>query len=202
MTTSSLRFVLLAAAGLMTFAGPARAQIAPDSWRTGTAVTLFGGVATATSDAGAIGGGAVGWEVTPRFTLEGAVSWLDRADASEGFGAALKVRTSVGHRRTSPFIEGGFGLYRASIDPVGRHVPEFYQRRIADYGAGMNRRVFTDPAFNVGGGWTWFLSRHVALQPAIDATIVTRDAHSVVITAATVRLGYHFEDHPVTLTRR
>jgi hypothetical protein len=42
------------------------------------------------------------------------------------------------------------------------------------------------------------VSRHISLQPAVDATIVTRDAHGYVLTGVVMRAGYHFEDHPVT----
>jgi hypothetical protein len=151
----------------------------------------------AASDTGPVVGGALGWEVTPRLALEGVASWLDRAEAPESFSAALRVRTGLMRQRSAPFLEGGFGLYRAGIDPGRASIPDFYRRRMV-FGDAAHRQTFTDPAFLVGGGWTLFVSRHFSLQPAVEATIVTRDAHGYVLTAGVVRLGYHFEDHPVT----
>lgn len=45
------------------------------------------------------------------------------------------------------------------------------------------------------------MSRHIALQPAVEAIIVTADSQSYTLTAFTVRVAYHFEDHPVTGSR-
>jgi hypothetical protein len=77
-------------------------------------------------------------------------------------------------------------------------MPGFYQRRTLDNG---RLDSFTDPVFHVGAGLNIFTSRHLALQPAIEALIVTSDSHAYTIAAFSLRLGYHFEDHPVTLSR-
>jgi hypothetical protein len=60
---------------------------------------------------------------------------------------------------------------------------------------------FTDPMFQVGGGINVFMSRKVALQPAVEAMIVTRDGHALTMAAVSLRVAYHFEDHPVTPSR-
>ena len=43
-----------------------------------------------------------------------------------------------------------------------------------------------------------FLNRHWTIRPEVTANVVLRDSHSFVVTTGTVRLAYHFDDHPVT----
>jgi hypothetical protein len=86
-------------------------------------------------------------------------------------------------------------MYITTIDPASGSVPEFYRTRLDDP---ARRETFTDPAFFTGGGWTFFVSRHISLQPAVEWMIVTRGGHGYALTSGTVRLAYHFEDHPVT----
>jgi hypothetical protein len=191
---STFRAAVLTTAGLLT-AAPAGAQGADGSiWQYGTTLTLNPGVASANSEAGATLGGAIGWEVTPRFGVEGLGTWLNRPESSEAFSAAIRARYALMPRPSAPFVEGGFGMYLTTIDPVSGSIPEFYRNRMDDP---TRRQTFTDPAFFVGGGWTFFVSRHISLQPAVEATIVTRDGHGFTLTGAGVRLGYHFENHPV-----
>jgi hypothetical protein len=59
-------------------------------------------------------------------------------------------------------------------------------------------RIFMDPSVVIGGGANLFVSRHYAIRPAVDATIVMRDGHTQTVTSAVVHVTYHFEDHPVT----
>jgi len=165
------------------------------AWQFGTTLTLTPGVAWGNSDTGGTLGGAIGWEVTPRFAVEGLGTWLNRAEASEAFSAAVRARYALIPRQNAPFLEGGYGLYRTTIDPASGSVPEFYKSRMDKP---MRPQTFTDPAFFVGGGWSLFVSRHIAIQPALEGTFVTRDGRGYALTSAVVRLGYHFEDHPVT----
>jgi len=58
--------------------------------------------------------------------------------------------------------------------------------------------TFNDPSLVGGGGVEMFVSRHWAVRPEILATVVLRDSRNFVVTTGAVRLGYHFEDHPVT----
>ncbi len=187
--------VALGAAVLLA-AAPVGAQPADGSaWQYGTTVTLNPGVASGNSEAGATLGGAIGWEVTPRVGVEGLGTWLNRPESSEAFSAAIRARYALMRRPSAPFFEGGFGMYITTIDPASGSIPAFYKNRMDDP---ARRQTFTDPAFFVGGGWTFLVSRHISLQPAIEATIVTRDGHGFTLTGAGVRFGYHFEDHPVT----
>jgi hypothetical protein len=182
-------------------AEPAVAQIADDDWTRGTTVGGAAGSASSSSHSGPLLGGTIGWEVTPRFTLEGAASWLDRGQGADGFLAALKARVGVRHEGTSPFVEGGFGLYRMTTDGSGE-MPEFYRRRMVAGSTATTSQAFTDPVFLAGGGLNFFLRRHLALQPALEALFVTRGGHMHTIGAFSLRLVYHFEDRPVTPSRR
>jgi Outer membrane protein beta-barrel domain len=191
------RFQIAAAvaAGLLV-AAPVHAQGAdPAGWRYGTTLTLNPGVASGNSEAGGTLGGALGWELTPRLAVEGLGTWLDRPESPETFSAAIRSRYALVPRRSAPFIEGGFGMFITTIDPARATVPEFYRNRMADE---TRRRKFTDPAFFTGAGWTVVVSRHISLQPALEWTIVTDSGHGYTLTTATLRIAYHFEDHPVT----
>ncbi len=173
-------------------------QAAPsDDWGHGTTVSASLGVAADGSDIGATAGGAVGWELTPRVLVEGSGVWLDRRGGSHGFNAALKVRAGLTRSGVSPFAEGGIGLYRVSTKGWDA-MPEFYRRRMVGQGSGLTQRAFTDPVFHVGTGVNVFMSRHLSVQPAVEALLVTRDSHAYTLASVSVRLAYHFEDHPVT----
>jgi hypothetical protein len=196
---------MVLALGFALCAAPAFAQrtsppVRPQSndWTRGTTISLAAGLGTASSDTGAMLAGAVGWELRPRLAFEGSGLWLDRRDGAEAFGAAIKVRAGLVRSGVSPFVEGGFGLYHVSSQQRAT-LPEFYRRRVA---AGTTLvKPFTDPSFNVGGGINVFMSRQLALQPAVEAIIVTRGSHAYVVTAVSLRVAYHFEEHPVTLDR-
>lgn len=191
-------------AGALMLVVPAAVAAQPASpattWTRGTTLNLFGGVASASSDAGALVGGGVGWEIAPHFGIEGTVSWLDRPGDAEAFAAGLTAHAALtGTRPVVPFLKGGIGLYRATIGPSLTDVPEFYRRRL-DAGSSLagSSRTFTDPAFLVGGGVDVFTSRHLAIRPEIEAMIVRRQSQSHVVTAVRVHLAYHVEEHPVT----
>jgi hypothetical protein len=158
---------------------------------------MFAGVAAASSRAGALVGGAAGWEITPRFGLEGRMAWFDRPGRAEAFTAALTARANLMSARTAvPFVKGGVGLYRASFEAADGNMPDFYRRRLGpDFGLS---RTFTDPSFVVGGGVSVFTSRHWAVRPEIEATVVRRQSRSYVVTALTMGVAYHFEEHPIT----
>lgn len=168
-----------------------------NTWSHGTTVDVFAGVATASSRGGALAGGAAGWEITPRFGLEGRMTWFDRPGRAEAFAAALTARASLVSMRTAvPFVKGGVGLYRASFETANGNMPDFYRRRLGA-GFGMTH-TFTDPSFVVGGGVDVFTSQHWAIRAEIEASVVRRQSRSYVVTAVTMGVAYHFEEHPVT----
>lgn len=178
----------------------AGAQTRSSPWTFGTTVNVSGGAAADSEATGAFGGAALGWEVTPTLGVEGSATWFDRGAGARAFGAALKGQ--AGFRLTqhvAPFAEGGIGLYRASFARTSLAVPDFYKLRINTAGPLVpDEHTFTDPAFVVGGGINFFISRHLAVRPDVEATIIRHKGTSHVLTAFAVRLAYHFEDHPVT----
>jgi hypothetical protein len=169
-------------------------------WQHGSTLNLFAGAATAPSRRAAIGGGAVGWELKPRFAIEGSGEWMEWGVGSHAFAAAITAQTGLaGPRPLMPFLTGGIGLYRASFDRMGLAMPAFYARRMTTDGMAMGTTAtFTDPTVVFGGGVNAFLSRHWAIRPDVREMVVLRNSHSYVVTAFAVHVAYHFEDHPVT----
>jgi len=200
MTRTFARGFWLALAATLVAAG-ARAQTSPNVnvWTHGTTLAATGGAATASSDVGPMAALTMGWEITPRVGIEGTGAWLDRHDGAQAFWGALAFQASLMRPRpAAPFVEGGFGLYRASFDRTRSTIPRFYADRIAATGATGAMSTFTDPAFFVGAGYNAFVSRHIAIRPQVEATIVTRNSQTYVVTSVAIRFAYHFEDHPIT----
>jgi hypothetical protein len=173
----------------------------PNPWGYGTTLSGAVGVAFDSEHTGSALGAAVGWELTPKVAIEGGASWLDRGPGADGFSAALKLRAAMfGRDRAAPFVTAGVGMYRAAYSREAVEVPPFHRRRMAP---GLtDRQTFTDPALVFGGGVNVFLNRHFAIRPDVEAMVVMRDSHSYVVTTAAVHLAFHFEDHPVTPSRR
>jgi hypothetical protein len=196
-----MSFVALCVALPVLGATTAGAQPAPpgNQWQFGTTVSLFGGVATPASTAQQLAGASIGWEMRPRIALEGTGTWIDGRNEADGFSAALTIRGAIlPSRRASPFVDAGIGLYHASFEG-GRELPDFYDRRRT--GSALVATSFTDPSFVLGGGLRLFVSRHFALQPRVETTVIRADGDSHAITSFTIGLAYHFEDHPVTPAR-
>jgi outer membrane protein with beta-barrel domain len=195
----NLRISVLFAALLCGASGPAWAQTNPSQspWTHGTTVNVFAGTASASSDTGPLAGMALGWEVTRWVTVEGTGSWLNRRQGAEAFAADLKALVNVMPTRSIlPFIQGGVGLYRASFDPSRDAMPAFYRNRFGTRAFAASAATFTDPTFVVGGGVNMFVSRHLAIRPDFQTTIVSRDADHYIVNSASVHLAYHFEPHP------
>jgi hypothetical protein len=177
--------------------GPTPPTTTPD-WNHGSTLSLFGGGTTADGRTSGLAGGAIGWEVTPRWTVEGSGEWQVGSRSHDAFGAALT--TSYGLWRTRyvmPLVLGGVGLYRISFDDTDG-MPAFYRNRLAAQSRLGPEVSFTDPMFVAGIGAGVFVSRHWSIQPDVRTAFVTRHDHAYTRTTATVRVAYHFEDHPVT----
>lgn len=195
--TLALVFAALAVPAAAQRQAPSASE--PDDWRHCTILSAAGGVATDTSDPGLAAGGAIGWEVFPRLEIEGGAMWVtDAAGAGDGFNAAIKLRAGFRQAGVSPFVEGGFGLYHMSTTESPEAMPAFYAHRMVETNGTTLTQSFTDPAFHIGAGINLFVSRHFALQPAIEAMIVPADSQTYTVTMVTVRLAYHFEDHRLT----
>lgn len=189
--------------GLLSIPAAAGAQSPSNSpWGHGTTLSGFAGVAADADRAGSALGVALGWEVTPKVAIEGSGSWLDRGAGAESFAASLKVRASLfGRDKAAPFVTAGVGAYRASYERTSEAIPAFHRNRMATGTAPQTRATFTDPTFVFGGGVNLFVSRHIAVRPDVEATVVMRDSRRYVVTTAGIHLAFHFEDHPVTPAR-
>lgn len=140
----------------------------------------------------------MGWEVTPRFAVDGVGAWTEFGGGAEAFSGALRLRVRIaGHRTVDPFVQAGVGMYRAMFENTDNEMPEFYRRRV-DPGSGrLTPSTFTDPSLVTGGGVSIFLKRWFALRPEAEVTFVIRDgAH--VVTSIAMHAVFQFEEHPVT----
>jgi hypothetical protein len=190
---------------LLVLSATASAQTdTPAMWRRGTMLNLFGGAVATSNDQGPIAGGAVGWEVTPRIALEGSGTWFEWGHRAHAFGATVRAQVAIATARpVVPFLSGGVGLYRTWFRTADTGMPEFYGRRMRNVPAPVGvSATFTDPSVVFGGGVNVFVSRHVAVRPDVEATVVVRHSRTHVVTAAAVHLAYHFEDRPITPARR
>jgi hypothetical protein len=167
-------------------------------WTHGTTMNVFTGAAHEGSKTSALVGGAFGWEITPAVGIEASGKWIDRGVASDAFAADLKLQVGLTNPHNAvPFIEGGVGFYRATFGAGAPDVPGFYQRRMNRVMIAGMKDVFTDPSFTVGGGVNVYVTRHLAIRPAVDATFVRRGGYGHTIATMTVHVSYHFEPHPL-----
>jgi len=165
--------------------------------------TELAGVAAAASVADVTDlalGGLAGWDLSPHVTIEGRGLWLNRGTRDTAFTGDLGALLRFGSRQTArPYVGGGFGLYRESVQPQSEGVPKFYRDRLTPgLLAGQEHVVFTDPAVRLTAGMEFIVHRHVTLRPELSTLLVWGgDAHQTVVMAG-LRVGYRFEDHPVT----
>ena len=181
----------------------AQQEIRPDEWGQGTTLNGFVGIGADSSQRGPVVGGAVGWELTPRFAIEGSGGWTEFGHGTTAFAGALKLRARLfGHRKLDPFVQAGAGLYRTTFGERETAVPDFYRRRIAAQLPGNVGRTFTDPTIVGGGGVNVFINRRVAIRPDVEAAVAIYHRRAHVVTTVGLHIVYHFEDHPVTPLKR
>jgi hypothetical protein len=181
----------------------AQPAVTGNIWSHGTTLNVFAGATTVSGSSAPIAGGAAGWEITPWMGIEGNAAWSERSSREDAFTAALAANFSLtGPRRAVPFVRAGVGLYRALFDASTDPLPEFYRRGLGNASSPLDDQQFTDPSFVFGGGVNVFTTRHLAIRPQFEAIVVRRESHSRLVTAVTVHLAYHIENHPVTPGRR
>jgi hypothetical protein len=202
--TSTLRRVSSMTIVVMALAALASAQESTEgAWSHGTTLNAFAGVASEPTAGTATAGGSIGWQWSPTMSIEGTGAWFNSQSSSPWFSAALKVQTRLAHARgANPFVEGGIGLYQASFDAGQTDVPEFYRKRMTDQAGTMMSHSFRDPSVVFGGGLNVVATRHFALRPTVEVTVVLRNSDSYTTTAGVLKLAYIFENHPVTPTKR
>ena len=188
--------LLQSAVFVLLFASAAAAQSGPQhDWSHGTTLAAAGGVGQAGDDTGALLGGTIGWEISPRVGIDGAGTWFDRETGATAFAASLNVHAMLTKSQpVAPFVAGGFGMYLAVFDPNrATHIPTFY----ADRMSGPLTQRFTDPAFFASAGIEFFRTGHFTVRPAVGAVIAMHGADTFVVGSFIVQLAYHFEDHPL-----
>jgi hypothetical protein len=177
--------------------GKALAQvIKADEWRKGTTLAVFGGAASG-SGTHAATGASVGWEVLPHLTIDGSGIWETPSRGMRAFSALLGVRVNLTPPAvTVPFVSGGLGMYRATLDGT-TGAPRFYGRRMT--GSDLQQRYdFDDFAWSVGGGVDIFLQRHLALRPDVRVLLVHGPSEARAVPVYGLHLAYHFEEHVIT----
>jgi hypothetical protein len=175
----------------------------PDLSRCTTANFLVG-ASVGRETTQALLGGAVGWELIPRLSLETTTKWMVPERGAEAFSAMVTAQVPLLGRRTfAPFVMAGAGVLRASYDQEQSVIPLFYARRMEETRGPVTeaRRTFVDPAFVFGGGISMFASRHASVRPEVEAMVVHANGRTRTTTSIAVRLAYHFETHRVTPNR-
>jgi hypothetical protein len=200
---------LLAAAILVTglTAGLAAAQTPAQLNVAGRGTDLGGSIAVATSssDTGPMVAGSVGWRITRWITAEARGGWLASGPGVDGISADVGALVNVvARRRTTPYVGLAFGLYSATIDDSGAsHVPNFYGMRMQEATSGaITSQTFTDPAWRLTAGVDVIRHRNISIRPEASVVLVQRAGATETITTFGIRLGYVFEDHPVTPSSR
>jgi opacity protein-like surface antigen len=165
-------------------------------WGQGTTLSGFAGAASVTGDTDAAAGVSLGWEITPRFGLEGRGVWLRAGDTEDAFAATLAARVAIRPARPFvPFASAGVGMYRASFDTASG-LPEFYRNRLS--AGAVGGQTFTDFALTFGGGADFFVTRHLALRPEVNVLLVMTQSDVRAVTVYGAQIAYHFESHPIT----
>ena len=140
-----------------------------------------------------------GWRLSGWARAEARAAWLARGSGADAFEADLGATFNVIRGpRLSPYVGAGFGLYRASFDSAAAPMSTFYAQRLTRSVPASQQQVFTDPVFRASAGIDWRLTGRIALRPEASALFVRRDGRGETIGLIGLRVGFRFEDHPVT----
>jgi hypothetical protein len=153
----------------------ASAQTAPatHAWSHGTTLEGFVGVATTPRTMGSYGG-SFGWELTPKFEIQGLGAWFPRTGTDE-FAADLKLLVNL-LRPTIlvPYVAAGAGLYQGTFDRTNAE---------------------TDPTAVFGAGAHFYLRTHFSIRPEAALRLVIDRSQVYKLATFTFALTYHFEAH-------
>jgi hypothetical protein len=158
------------------------------------------GAAHTGSDTALVLTGTADWRITRWVTIEAAGGWFARGADMNGISADVGALVNVvPKRRTTPYVGLAFGLYRTMIEPGATDVPAFYGRRMHRNATGAAApRTFTDPAWRLSAGVDFIRHRNISVRPEASVVLVHRNRATDTIAIVAVRLGFAFEDHPVT----
>ena len=144
-----------------------------NAWTRGTTLEAFIGTATAPRTMDSYGG-ALGWELTHRFEIQGLGVWFPRKGSDE-FAADLKLLMNLTRPSTLvPYVAGGAGLYQGAFDGA---------------------RAETDPTAVVGAGAHLYLRRHLSIRPEGTLRFVIDRSKTHRLATITLAVTYHFEEH-------
>jgi len=162
------------------------------------------GVAATSSETAPTLNGSVGWGINHWVTVEARGAWLARGADTNGIGADVGARVNLFRRRqTTPYVGGGFGLYRETVDTPDAEVSDFYSTRMHERaGMTLSTWTFTAPSWRISTGVDIITHRNLSIRPEASVILVHRNGMTETITAIGVRLGSIFEDHPVTRSVR
>lgn len=198
--TAGLVGTLCLALGALTMAPtPAAAQDRPPAPERGTHLDGLLGVGTTDVHTGPVIGGIVGWRFAGGLAAEARASWLARGTGASAFHADIGGLVNVMNReRLRPFIGAGFGVYRAAFDSPASPMSDFYRRRLGQGLIGNQSTTFVDPAVRLSAGADWRVHDHVSIRPEVSAVFVRRNGRGESIALIGCRIGYRFEDRPIT----
>ena len=147
--------------------------VAANPWTRGTTLEAFLGTATAPRTMDSYGG-AVGWELTRRFEIQGLAAWFPRKGSDE-FAADLKLLMNLTQPSTLvPYVAGGAGLYQGAFERA---------------------HAKTDPTAVVGAGAHLYLRRHLSIRPEGTLRFVIDRSKTHWVATITLAVTYHFEEH-------
>lgn len=165
-----MRWVVLLA---LLFPATTSAQTAANTWTRGTTLEAFLGTATAPRTMDSYGG-AIGWELTHRFEIQGLGAWFPRRGSDE-FAADLKLLMNLTRPSTLvPYVAGGAGLYQGSLE---------------------RERAETNPTGVVGTGLHLYVRSHFSIRPEATVRFVIDRSKTHRIATITLAVTYHFEEH-------
>jgi hypothetical protein len=175
----------------------AQTMVDPARFDHGTTVAVAGGIGSEGAGFSPVAAGTVGWEVDSRASVMSTLYWLHRGNGADAFAGAFALEVKLSPQRVAtPFLEGGFGLYRAFYDLSRTAVPGFYRDRVNGNNVAGRVVSFADPMILIGAGINIFATPHFALRPQLEAFVVMRGSQRYVATAFTVRAAYNLEHHP------
>ena len=169
----------------------------------GTELAIAAGGATTSTHTGPIVAGVAEWQFSRWLSGEARAGWLDRGPAAQAFTADVGgVLNLMAQRSVTPIVGLGVGLYRASFDSEAARMSDFYRRRLsARPGPTATGRSFTDPAIRVTAGLDFLVGRRLSVRPEAAALMVHGDGRRETIGTVNLRVGYRFEDRPITPAR-
>lgn len=167
-----MRWTVLLA--LLGFAATASAQsAATNTWTEGTTLEAFAGTSTTPSTMETYGG-AIGWELTHRFEIQGVGAWFPRRGADE-FAADLKLLVNLTRPSALvPYVAAGAGLYQGLLERA---------------------RAETNPTGVAGAGVHLYVRSHFSLRPEATVRFVIDRSKTHRVATFTLAVTYHFEEH-------